>query len=266
MNPVILTVASTGGKWTRKDSSWIPMTPKEIVNDTIESFHSGASMAHIHARDENGRPTHNPEIFSRITDSIRQECEGIIIQISTGYMEGEVESKLEPLLKLRPDMASFNLKGSPNEILTAARLMDRYDVKPVVECFSVDMLNRSKKLIEDGVLRMPVFYEFVFGLEESELTFEDLAKDLFSRKSKLLPSSVWSQTRGGSHQKDLQALTILLGGHVRTGLEDNLYVREGVEAKRSAELVNQAADIVEVLGRKVARPDESRKILGLLSR
>lgn len=263
MNPVILTVASIGGKWTRRDSSWVPMTPKEIIRDTIDSFYAGASMAHIHARDEKGKPTHNPEVFSRIIDPIRQECEGIIIQISTGYMEGEVESKLEPLLKLRPDMASFNLKGNPNEILMAAQLMDKYKVKPVVECFSIDMLNHSKKLIEDGILQEPVFYEFVFNLEDNGMLFRDVVEDLISREKHLPKGSIWSQTRGANHQRGLQALSICTGGHIRTGLEDNLYIHQGVKAKKSSELIAEAVKIVEFLERKVASPIESREILGL---
>lgn len=262
-NPVIIAVASTGGKWRREDSPWVPMTPEEIVNDVVESFYAGASMAHVHARDENGQPTHDPKIFARIINPIRTKCRNIIIQISTGYMEGEVKFRLVPLLELKPDMASFNLKGSDDEIVLSARLMDQYKVKPVVECFSIDMLNSSKKLIEEGILQEPVFYEFVFSLEDNGILFLDVLEDIISRAMHLPKGSTWSQTRGANHQRGLQAVSICLGGHVRTGLEDNLYLRQGTKAKKSSELISQVATLVEVLERRVASPEESRTIIGL---
>ena len=129
MDPIIMTVASTGGKWTKHHSAYVPMTPDEIVIDTEACFNAGASMAHIHARDSEGNPTHDPEVFGYIIDNIRSRCPGMIIQISTGKMENQVESKLLPLLKLKPEMASFGMKLKREELELAAALMNEYKVK-----------------------------------------------------------------------------------------------------------------------------------------
>ena len=181
MDPVIMTVASTGGKWTKQHSVYVPMTPDEIVSDTEECFDAGASMAHIHARDSEGSPTHDPEIFGKIIDDIRSRCPEMIIQISTGNLKNQVESKLLPLLKLKPEMASFGMKLEMEELKLTAGLMNEYKVKPVIECYTHDMLSESITLIKDGFLQPPLLYEFVFDMEFQNQTFADLAEDLLSR-------------------------------------------------------------------------------------
>jgi 3-keto-5-aminohexanoate cleavage enzyme len=262
MDPIIMTVASTGGKWTQHHSAYVPMSPDEIITDTEECFNAGASMAHIHARDSEGNPTDDPEIFGKIIDNIRSRCPGMIIQISTGNIKNQVESKLLPLLKLKPEMASFGMKLEKEELELTATLMNEYKVKPAVECYTHDMLSKSIALIKAGFLQPPFFFELVFDMEFQKQIFADLAEDLLSRVRLLPHGSIWSQTRGGEYQNGLQCFSILLGGHIRTGLEDNLFKRPGVKAQRSAELFEKALMILNFFDRSVADPSEARKILG----
>jgi 3-keto-5-aminohexanoate cleavage enzyme len=239
------------------------MTPDEIVTDTHECFKLGASMAHVHARDSEGNPTHDPEIFGDIIDNLRSRCPGMIIQISTGNIGNQVESKLLPLLKLKPEMASFGMKLEREELKLTASLMNEYNVKPVIECYTRDKLRKSITLIKNGFLQPPLFYEFVFDTEVENQIFADLAEDLLSRVRLLPRGSIWSQTRGAIYQNGLQCLSILLGGHIRTGLEDNLFQRRGVKAQESAQLFEKVSVILEFLGRSVANPKKARKILGI---
>jgi 3-keto-5-aminohexanoate cleavage enzyme len=125
------------------------------------------------------------------------------------------------------------------------------------------MLGKSIELIKEGFLQPPLFFEFVFDMEYVNKIFVDLAEDLLSRVRLLPQGSIWSQTRGGEYQNGLQCFSILLGGHIRTGLEDNLFKRPGVKAQGSAELLKKVLLILELLGKRVADPSKARKILGL---
>lgn len=262
MNPVIVTAAGTGGKWTKEDSEYVPMTPEQIVDDAVKAFEAGAAMFHIHARTEDGTPTFEPVYFERMMGAMRKKCPGVVIQMSTGFMEGKVAEKLEPLMKLRPDLASFNLKSTDREIELMAEIMNKYNVRPAIECFTMEMLNKAKELMERGLLKAPLFAECVFNLEETDESFVSKAEHLIMLAKNFPEGTVWSQTRGAFDQAGLQAMTVCLGGNVRTGLEDNLFSERGIYAKSSRELIEKATKIIEGMGRKVATAVETRKILG----
>lgn len=261
MEPIIITAAGTGGKWTKDDSPYVPLTPQEIVEDAVRCFEAGAVMFHVHARTEEGVPTFEPIYFEEIITPMRERCPGVIIQMSTGRMEGQVGEKLEPLMRLRPDLASFNMKGSQQETLLMAEIMEKYSVKPALECFSFEMLEKVKELQQKGILQAPIFLECVFELGDSGESYAQKARNLLSFVEAFPSEFVWSQTRGGPDSKALQTMAIAMGGHVRTGLEDNLYARPGFLAQSSAELIASAVNIARELGRKVATVQEARQIL-----
>ena len=263
MNPVIITASGSGGKWTPADSPYVPMTPEEIVEDAVKSFEAGATMLHLHARTEEGTPTFDPEYFKRIIEPLRERCPGVIIQMSTGFMEGKVKEKLEPLMELRPDLASFNLKGSDEETLLMAEIMDKYNVKPTVECFNDEMMQKLHDLIEKGVIKTPVFVEFVFDLEDTVQSTKEKIDKLLYLASRLPEGAVWSQTRGRKDQPVLQAVTAAIGGQVRSGLEDNLFNVNEDYVKSSHELIEEAVKISKSMGREIADTATARKMLGL---
>ena len=263
MDELIITVASTGGKWKKIDSPYVPMTPEQIIEDVIEAFEVGASLAHIHARDEEGNPSFDPKYFTKIIDPIRKRCP-ILIQISTGHLEGKIQDKMVPLLKLKPDMASLNIKGPIEQICMAAEIMKEHGVKPVIEAFDVSMIETSKEFIKGGILEGPLFYEMVFDREREKPRPIILdVEDLVSRIKAMPKESIWSITRGGDNQLTLGIMATLLGGHVRVGLEDNLYLDSQELAKSSSKFVHRIAGKAKGLGRKIASVDEARKILKL---
>lgn len=261
MDSLIITVASTGGKWTKNDSPYVPMTPKQIVRDVVEAYGAGASVAHIHARDEQGNPSFDLKYFAYIIENIRKQCP-ILIQMITGFLEGQVKEKMVPILELKPDMATLNIKGPTNEVCMAAEMMKRFDVKPVIEAIDISMIEATKEFIKKGILEEPIFFETVFDLERKDPRpiILDL-EELVSRIKAMPKGRIWSITRGCENQLPLGIMAILLGGHVRVGLEDNLYLDSKYLAKSSSQFVHRIVDQAGSLGRKIASVNDTIRIL-----
>ena len=260
MKPLMITTASTGGFWTKADTPYLPVTCDEMIADSISSFHEGASMFHLHARDENGAPTFCPVCFKKLLDGLKNECPDAILQMSVGGMEGKTHEFLEPLLALHPDVASFNLKGSDEEIDYMFEMFAKYQVKPIFELFSMEMLQQVKSYIVQKRIAFPPLIEFVFD-NISGNDFNDYARALLDFYDQVPEGAVWSVARGGKYALRLIALAASLGGDFRTGIEDSLEIEDGVLAKSSSELVSNAVSIVKGLGRSIADPVQSRQIL-----
>jgi len=261
MDKLIITVSSSGGKWTGKDSPYLPLNPSQIIEDILRGYDAGATIAHIHARDEDGQPSFDPKYFAKIVEGVRKRSP-MLIQISTGFMEGQVEEKMVPLFKLKPNMASLNIKGPIDEVRKAAETMKHHGIKPVTEAFSVSMIRETETFIEKGILEPPVFYEVVFDLErKSPVPMIADVEELISRVKAMVGDKVWSTTRGADNQFGLGTVAILLGGHVRVGLEDNLYFNPGALAKSGHEFVQRIAQNAASLGRPLANVEETKKIL-----
>ena len=264
MPPIILTAASTGNKWTRKDNPNIPITTQEIIDDGVAAYKAGASMLHIHTRTADGSPNYDPAGFVPVLEAYKKQCPDVVLQMSVGGIEGKTFELLEPMLALRPHLASFNLKGTREETLFMVDRFKRYGVKPVIECFDLDMLRTTHKLLAEGLLKAPVFIEMLFPLRDEGGDFACMAGELLEFCRWIPDGAVWSQTRGGSSHIRLQALSAALGGHLRTGLEDCISYKPGEMVKDSAELIAQAAEIAVRMGRTVATPKEARAILGVV--
>ena len=260
MNPIILTCASTGNKWLPKDSEFLPANTTQIIEDTLAAYEAGASMFHLHARNDDGMPTHDPAKMKILMDTFRRECPDIVLQMSVGGMEGEMHKKLEPLLALRPDYATFNLLGTDEETLYMARLFEKYEVKPCVECFNLGMLHKIHKLLAQGVLKNPLLIEMLFELKDEGRNYEQMANELLTFKEWLPDGAIWSQTRGAKSHVQLQAIAAAMGGNIRTGMEDCLNCN-GNQVKGSAELIQQAKEIAVAMGRKIATPAQASEML-----
>ena len=275
MNKVIITAAVTGSRPTKEMNPAVPYTPDEIARSAIECWRAGAAIAHIHVRDpETGEPDHKLELFREVVEGIRGECDMLINLTTSGlHIEGAyeevVEKRLGPL-KFKPEICSLDI-GSMNfqdKVFInppgwgeeAAKRMREHGVKPEIEVFDSGHISQALDLIERGLIEEPPLFQLCMGVRWG---IEATEENLLFMKSKLPPNARWSVLGIGRTQKEMITLGIQLGGNIRIGFEDNLYLREGVLAKSNAELVEMALDLVRQQGREVATPEEAREIVGV---
>jgi 3-keto-5-aminohexanoate cleavage enzyme len=269
MNKVILTAALVGAELTRKETPYLPLSPVEIADAARLAVDAGASVVHIHVRDENGVPTNAAARFQEVLNAIRRVCRPVpILQVSTGGAVGDsFESRAEPL-EAGPDMASLN-SGSVNFgdsvfanpapfIEFLAQRMGRKGIKPEIEVYDLSHVETAVRLIERGEIRAPAQFQFVMGVKGA---IEARAENLKLFVSRIPKESTWTVAGIGRHEFPMADLALSLGGHVRVGLEDNIYLEKGVLAKGSHELVEKAVELARRHGREPASPAEAREIL-----
>jgi 3-keto-5-aminohexanoate cleavage enzyme len=274
MEKVIITAAVTGSRPTKEMNPAVPYTPKEIAQSAVECYRAGAAIVHIHVRDpETGKPDFKIELFREVIDRIRDECDMIINLTTSGLHLGGgsnlIERRLEPVA-LRPeicslDIGSMNLPDTafvnpPEWGKTAAERMREYGVKPEIEVFDVGHIYQALDWIDEGLINDPPYFQLCMGVRWG---IEATPQNLLFMKSKLPPNARWSALGVGRAQLPMIALGILLGGNIRVGFEDNIYLRKGVLAKSNAQLVEMAAKLVGLLQRETATPNEAREILGI---
>ncbi|PTX62486.1 3-keto-5-aminohexanoate cleavage enzyme [Melghirimyces profundicolus] len=268
MDKLIITAALVGAEVTREDTPHLPVTPEEIGKDAFEAFQAGASIAHIHVRDGEGKPTQSRELYEAAIREIRKRCP-IIIQVSTGGAVGmSAEERLQPV-SLRPEMATLTtgtvnfgedvFYNPPGEIRRFADTMAHYGVRPEFEIFDSGMVHTALQLVREKRVTGHLHFDFVMGLPGG---IPATARHLLLLVDQLPEGATWTVAGIGRHQLPMAALAITLGGHVRVGLEDNLYYRKG-ELATNARLVERIRRIAGELEREVATPDEARQILRL---
>ena len=270
--PAIITVAITGSQPTKEMTAALPVTPSEQIESTHEAYEAGASLVHIHVRDEQGLPSSDPGLYAEVQDGVRKHCPGMIIQFSTGGRGRSMEERGK-CLKHRPDMASLatgsvNFKtviyeNSPRLVDDLANAMVEYDIKPEVEVFDLAMLYNTRDLIDRGLLSEPAHVQFVMGIPNALPVRERLLDFLIEELAEVLPGATWTAAGIGRQQLALNRWSLARGGHVRTGLEDNIYMERGVLAQSNAQLVARVAEICGEYGRHAATPQEARDLLGL---
>ncbi len=269
MTPLIVTAALVGAELSRKEQPYLPLTPKEIAQSGIAAVQAGASMLHLHVRDESGNPTCSPQIFSETIQLIRQK-ENPILQVSTGGAIGDSEEDRIRVLDCKPDMASLST-GSVNFgkdvflnpqpfIEKLAQAMLEKNIKPEMEIFDVAMLETALKLIEKGLVKAPGHFQFVLGVPGALAATERNLKFLVEGLPK---DATWSVSAIGRHQFPMLELAMEWGGHARVGFEDNIYLEKGVLAKSNAELVAKVIQLAEKHHRPVANIEQAKKILAL---
>ncbi|MFT5368480.1 MAG: 3-keto-5-aminohexanoate cleavage enzyme [Candidatus Latescibacterota bacterium] len=269
MDKLIITIALTGSVPTKDHTPHIPITPEEIAQSAVRCQEAGASIAHIHARDAQGNPSLDPDIFER-THQLITERTDLIVQISTGARAGiDIDARSAAVKRIRPEMASLTT-GSMNfpdqvyansfEVVEAlATLMKETGTKPEMEIFESGMIDNALLLVEQGLAEPPLHFDFVLGSKGSQPANPKILLYL----SEAIPKDAsWTVAAIGRHQLPMAIMAIPMGGHVRVGLEDNIYYRKG-ELATNEQLVARIARISTEAERPVATPDEAREILHL---
>lgn len=273
MEKIIITVGVTGSRITRSQTPYIPITPEEIARSGIEAWRAGASILHIHVRDpETGLGTQRLDLFKEVVDRIRSETDAILCLTTSGIPGRNlpISERLIPL-SLQPELVSFDAGSinmgehvflNPQEFLDAlAKETLRRGIKPELEIFEVGMVYTCLKYLERGLLKPPLHFQFVLGTPNG---MPATVKSLLHLTEIIPPDSTWSVIGVGAGQLPMTMVAMAMGGHVRVGLEDNIYYSKGVLAKSNAELVERVVRISREFGREIATPDEARKILKLL--
>ncbi len=272
---VIVTVAPTGSVTTRQETPYLPITPEEVVEETVRSYNAGASVVHLHARDPNtGAPSPQVDIFRAYLEGIRARCP-IITQITTGGGASTLglgfEERLRPVKELRPDSASLNagsmnfgrklFPNPPDVMENFAKAMAELGIMPEFEIYDLSMVQNVEVWIRRPALVPPPYQNsFVMGVLGG---IPPTIKNLIALVESLPPGDTWQVIGIGRHQFSLGTAGILLGGNIRVGFEDNIYLEKGVLATSNAQLVEKAVRIIRELGFEVATVEEARKILPL---
>ncbi|MDD3400208.1 MAG: 3-keto-5-aminohexanoate cleavage protein [Eubacteriales bacterium] len=270
MDKLIITAAICGAEVTKENNPAVPYTVDEIVREAKSAYDAGAAIIHLHVRYDDGTPTQSKERFKECVDAIKKVCPDVIMCLSTGGATGmTAEERLQPV-ELRPELASLdcgscNFGGelfvnSEDMIVEFAKKMDEYGVTPEVELLDKGFLDTAMRLRRQGILKSPT--HFYIGLNIPG-AMGGTPRDLMFLVESLPKDCTWGVTGIGRAAFPMATMAILLGGHVRVGLEDNLYLAKGVLAKSNGELVEKVVRIAKELGREIATPAEARAILGL---
>ena len=271
--PAIITVAITGAIPRKADTPAVPVTPSEQIESTHEAFEAGATVAHIHVRNPDESPSSDPALFAQVQEGIVKHCPGMIVQFSTGG-RGRSQAERGSMLYLKPDMASLATgsvnfakqiyENPPQLVDDLAKAMLTYNVKPEIEAFDVAMLYNAKVMADRGQLKRPCQVQFVMGIPNALPARRKLLEFLVGELKELMPDATWSAAGIGRQQLEVNQWCLELGGHVRTGLEDNIKFDKERLARSNAELVSRVAGMCAQYGRRAASPAEARQILQLL--
>ena len=298
MSKVIITAAITGSIHTPTMSPYLPITPEEIADEAVRANDAGAAVAHIHVRNpDTGQNIADMNLFREVAARVKSKCDMILCFTTGGGIGQTVEQRVKAVYTFRPELASLNF-GSMNFALFHA--LDTYKdfkfpweeeflrttddfifpntfktlrefcgifnenmTKPEIEIYDIGMLNNVNFMLKKDYLKKPVYLQFVMGiLGGIQPTIDNL---VFLRNSSkdLFGDFIWSVCAAGRHQMNMCTISLTMGGNVRVGLEDNLYLEKGIMAKSNAEQVEKIARIARELGREPATPAEARQILGL---
>jgi len=271
LDKTIITAAVTGAFPTKEHNPNIPLTPKEIAADVYECWQAGAAVAHLHMRDDEGRGTMNKEKFRETVELIREKCDIILNLTTSGDLFATEETRMAHLIELKPEMASYDagsmnwmhsglFLNPPQFLEKLGKLMQENNVKPEIEIFDAGMVYNSLYYMKKGVLTAPAHYQFVLGADGGTAA---TVENLVYLKSLIPAGSTWSALGIGKGHLPILLTTIALDGHVRVGMEDNVYYAKGRLAKSNAEFVARAGRLIGEANKTVATPDEARKILGL---
>lgn len=274
MDPVIISVAVTGGEHGREATPHLPITPQEIALSAHEAFEEGASIVHVHVRDDEGVPGHHLDRYQFVIDSLAERCD-MIVNLTTdpgGEVAGDARFRS---LDLRPELATLDagtmqaptgdriVEGSLPFLRRLAARMGETGTKPELEIFHSGMISTCLKLAEEGLIETPLYFQFVLGAAGYA---PGTPAELLGLLSQIPPGSPWSVAGIGRSSVPMIAMGIMLGGHVRVGLEDQIYYRRGELATSNAQLVARAVRMAQEFGRPIATPDEARALLGLRKR
>jgi uncharacterized protein (DUF849 family) len=286
---IIMTCAVTGNITTLQQHPGLPVTPEEIANASLEAAEAGAAVIHIHVREPaTGRPSMELGYYREVMERIRAKNPAVIMNLTTGpggrfvpsdddpkvYAPGTTlttpEIRVAHIAALKPEICTLDLNtmnsgpevviNTPRNVTRMARIIKEAGVKPEIEIFDSGDLILAQDLIRQGVLDAPGLFSFVLGVKYG---LPPTTEAMIFARSMLPPGATWTGFGIGRAEFPMAAQSYLLGGHVRVGFEDNVYMSKGVLAPSNAALVRRARDIIEPMGAVLATPDEARRILGL---
>lgn len=270
--PCIICVAITGSLPTKANNPAVPIGIDEQVESTQEAFEAGATIAHCHVRDDEGRPTSDPDRFARLKEGIERHCPGMIVQLSTGGRSGAGRER-GGMLPLAPDMASLSVgsnnfptrvyENPPDLVDWLAAEMLNYGVKPEIEAFDLSHIVQAARMAQEGRIAGPLYVQFVMGVRNAMPVDEPIFDFYIETLKRLAPDAQWCAAGIGAAQLTINEWAIAKGGHTRTGLEDNVRLDRDTLAPSNAALVRRAADLCEKHERPVATWQQAREILGL---
>ena len=270
--PCIITVAITGSVPKKIDNPTIPITVSEQIESTLKCYEAGASLVHLHVRNDDESPSSDVNKFKELLDGIKESCPNMIIQFSTGG-RGRSHEERGQMLYLKPDMASLATgsvnfptsiyENPPSLINDLAHSMLNNSIKPEVEIFDLAMLYNAIEMVKDGLLLEPIHVQFVFGIRNALPAKKNILEFQINELKKFLPQSTWTAAGLGKSQLIVNEWSLELGGHCRTGLEDNIKYDKTRLANGNEELVERLALLSNKFNRPVATPTEAREILGL---
>jgi 3-keto-5-aminohexanoate cleavage enzyme len=273
-NPCIICVAITGSLPTKENNPAVPITIAEQIESTHEAFEAGATIAHCHVRDDEGKPTSEPARFARLKEGLEKHCPGMIIQLSTGGRSGAGQAR-GGMLPLKPDMASLSVgsnnfptrvyENPPDLVDWLASEMLKYNVKPEIEAFDLSHIVQATVMQRDGRLKGPLYVQFVMGVKNAMSADERILDFYIETLMRLSPDAQWCAAGIGPAQLIINEWAIAKGGHTRTGMEDNVRIDKNTLAASNAALVKRAVDLCNKYNRPVANFAQARRILGLMS-
>jgi uncharacterized protein (DUF849 family) len=269
--PAIFAVAITGSVPRKKDNPALPVTPEEQIESTHAAYEAGAALVHIHVRKPDESSSSDPELFARVQEGIRKHCPDMIQQFSTGG-RGRDPAERGSSLHLHPDMASLATgsvnfrtivyENTPQLIDSLAETMLANDIKPEIEIFDLAMLYSAADLVDRGLLRAPLHVQFVLGIKNALPPRRKTVEFMLSELDELLPGTTWTAAGIGRFQLEMARWSLELGGHVRTGLEDNIKLDRATLAPSNAALVEQSVALCAEYDTHPATPAEARALLG----
>lgn len=270
--PSIISVAITGSQPQKAQTAAVPITPPEQIEATREAFEAGATLVHIHVREDDGSSSSDPGRFAEVQAGIREQCPGMIIQFSTGG-RGRDPQQRGSMLHLQPDMASLATgsvnfptiiyENPPQLIDNLASTMKENAIKPEIEIFDLAMLYVAEKMVQKAELVAPPHVQFVLGIPNALPARRHVLEFLIAEYQSVLPGGTWTAAGIGRHQLEVNHWALELGGHCRTGIEDNIRWDKDRLAVSNAELVARVASLCPDYGRHVATATEARALLGL---
>jgi len=271
MEKLIITAAICGAEVMKVHNEYVPYTIAEIQSEAYKAYIAGASIIHLHVREDDGTPTQNKVRFEKAIKAIKEVCPDVIIQPSTGGAVGMTnDERLQPT-ELYPEMCtldcgSVNFGGdevfinTENDIIYFAEKIYEKGIFPELECFGKMHVDQVLNLYKKGIIKEPMHFSFVLGVNGGQSGTE---RDFIFLKESLPNNATYSVAGIGKFEFSLAELAIIHGGHVRVGLEDNIYISKGVLANGNEELVLKVVELAKTHKREIATPEEARKILGI---
>lgn len=274
MEKLIITCAVTGAEVTKEQNPSVPYTVDEVVESAYQAYLAGASIIHLHARENDGKPSHRIERFKELIDGIRKKCPDVIIQVTTGGAVGMNRSERLTPTNLYPEMATLdcgtlNFGGddifvnTENDIKYFAKELESKKIYKELECFEKGHIDTVLRLVKQGYISKPLHFSFVLGVNGG---MSGETRDFIFMKDSIPEYATYSVAGVGKYEFPLAEQSIIFGGHVRVGLEDNLYIEKGILAPSNRALVEKVVSIANKYNREIASPNEARAILGMEKR